>query len=1728
MEEKLATGSLLHTRIHRPKTCSDVIERVRLFERLNANLDNPLTLISAPAGYGKTTLVTSWLDHILAGADPGPFHTAWLSVNLVDNDPHTFFSALVAAIESAFPNACADIRAMLQSGQPVAPTWLTATISQACIALPSRLVLIVEDYYLITNEAVHAEMATLIRDWSLRVHTIIVTRSNPPLRLAQLRARQQLLEIRSHDLQFDRSELTTFVHGHLKNELPPSALDTLLARTEGWATGVRLATVSLQQRKDVATFIGEFERNSNRYIVDYLVDEVLEDQPAEMQTFLLHTAVLPRMSGPLCAVVAEGMNAPACQAMLEQLEQRNLFIVNLDDHRGWYRYHHQFQSLLLNRLRLEIGEAGIRDMRARAADWLASNGYTDEAIVDYAGIGDFDQAAHIIEHHLVALQNDEQWPRLSRWLSHMPEAELRQRHGLLIALGWVKRFQNADDQVAGLAAQAERLLAAADEAQQARWQAQLLALKTMGNVIPDAEERITIANQARWLAPREHIWVRTYAALRELQGNQAIGRYDSASNLIDDLLEASDFSDGKSLSRLHMAAAAVHSFEGALSAARWHAQWCRDYSLQHRMPMTAVWGSVFMGLVHFQRNELQDAEFHFRAVLDARLIANWQAIAYSAHALLCVWVEQGRMTEAQWVVDAVRELESATGNDTDRRISSALAAYLALHSGDARTALQWVRSSVADKPHSIRLSDPELPILAHILLAQNTPAGLARAQSGLTELLERKRSINDRLGYHEALVWLAQVQRAQNRPAEALDALEEAVAFGQPRGFVRWFVEGGESVREMLVQIAGAGRHAAEAQALLAEMARSQARSSPDPDNALLHTKLYKPRPSDAWVARPRLVRALDEGLSRKLILVDAPAGYGKTTLLAQWLSAQPLRSAWLSLDAADNDLGVFVSGIARAVHTIYPDSMQTTAMLLSAVRLPPVNQLANTLINELDDLPDEIILVLDDFHVIQSPEIVQIMSRLVDHPPSSLHLVLTTRVDPHLPLGKLRARGEILEIRAADLRFSSDQVREFLEHEVPQSLGANVTHMLEARTEGWPAGLRLVALSLNSAADPQSFIQAFAAGGGSHVTDFLVNEVLANLTPPTQDFLLRASLLDRFCAPLCAALGDTDGAGDAADAKALLAGIGRQNLFLVPLDSSGEWFRFHHLFRDLLRNQLQARISKEAIARLHARASDWLAAHGLQEEALQQARAAGDVDRIIALVEANAHTILNREEWMTLSRWLALVPQAMMEQRPKLLMAQVYVKFLRNERADIPSLLDQVDLALENSRSELSEDEMGAVRSEIEVMLYQSTISAGLRGDASAEVAFERALRLLPTTHRYVRGLAIMGLAMSMQMHGRKNEAEERLRMASAQMSSLDGFSVRVLFSQWVLKWFAAEVSAAGAVTERYLVATEEAGLLVSICWAHAFAGMRHHEMNNLSAAAEHFEIVVAHAHHCNFLAQVIARMDLMLAHQASGQPDLADAVLKDLRAHAKATQTFADWRLFDSIEARLHLLRGNLAGAMRWARSPSPLGGAEALSVSELPSLTRAQILIAQRSSDMLDEAMSLLQVLRERAQLSHYHGVSAKVMAVQASALYVLNRHDAALEVMTQAADIGERGGLIRTFADLGPDVLTVMRALAQATPAGSRRHDYLTRVIAAFGCAPAADVQLIEPASLTLRECEILELLDKHRSDKEIAEALVLSRLTVSKHTANIYRKLGVGNRREAVKKAHALGLLPRVA
>jgi LuxR family maltose regulon positive regulatory protein len=435
----------------------------------------------------------------------------------------------------------------------------------------------------------------------------------------------------------------------------------------------------------------------------------------------------------------------------------------------------------------------------------------------------------------------------------------------------------------------------------------------------------------------------------------------------------------------------------------------------------------------------------------------------------------------------------------------------------------------------------------------------------------------------------------------------------------------------------------------------------PDQDQILLQTKLHQPRLPRDLVVRARLVEGLNDVIDHPLALVCAPAGFGKTTLIASWLEgraagqaemAAPLPSAWLSLDESDSDLNLFLRYFIVALRTIFNDACAETLALLQAQRQPPQAVLYATFSNELDELPGEALLVLDDYHTIHGAEVHNLLGELALHWPKPLHLVLISRTSPPIPLGGLRAKGMIGEIRTRDLRFTTQETAAYLSRTQFALMSQEALPLLEERFEGWPAGLHLAALSLRSAGSQEAVLSALS-GENANITGYLVDEVLTHQNPAIHAFLLKTSILDRFCASLCeAVLGEMDGAWDA---RACLDWIERAELFITPLDNRREWYRYHHLFQELLQQRLSAEVGSEQVANLHCRASAWFEAQGLLDEALHHALAGGDLDLAARQMNAGLREVLNREDRPVLERWLRLLPEEMIQQRPDLLMLRVW-----------------------------------------------------------------------------------------------------------------------------------------------------------------------------------------------------------------------------------------------------------------------------------------------------------------------------------------------------------------------------------------------------------------------------------------------------------------------------------------
>ncbi len=901
----------------------------------------------------------------------------------------------------------------------------------------------------------------------------------------------------------------------------------------------------------------------------------------------------------------------------------------------------------------------------------------------------------------------------------------------------------------------------------------------------------------------------------------------------------------------------------------------------------------------------------------------------------------------------------------------------------------------------------------------------------------------------------------------------------------------------------------------------------------LLRTKLHRPRVSHDLVPRPRLVERLHRGLDRKLTLICAPAGFGKTTLACMWLQDSSRPAAWLSLDENDSDLRVFLSYFVAAVQTVFPDACPTTLGFLRAPQLPPLDHMATTFVNEITDLAEPVILVLDDYHAIQDEAVHELVATLIGNLPRHAHLVLASRVDPPWPLASLRAGRHMMELRADDLRFTLDEAQAFLEHVVGVKLTSEAVATLEGRTEGWIAALRLAALSMRGETDHAAFVQSFK---GTHrdLTDYLTTEVLSQQPQPIQDFLLRTSILDRFCAPLCDVILDDrrstiDEEPPSPLSQAILDELDQANLFLVPLDYERRWYRYHHLFQDLLRRRLQAQLNAEELASLHSRASAWLRDNGLIEEALRHALAAGDVEGAAQLVEDSRHDLLNREDWPTLERCLNRLPEAVVRGRPALLLARAWVLDLHYQIAGIPRLLQEAEACLSTDTGAWSESEIRDVRGEIDA-LWSLVLYLGDEGQRALESA-QRALERIPVAYAFARSFAVLILALAHQMTGQARTGVGTLGEFLAEVGTQpDIIIARVLIGQIYVHMLEGNCHQAAQALDQLQLVTSKARLTVSMVAAHWLLGRISYESNNLEAASQHF----SSAFELRYGAQYIMVHDTMIAlaltYQTQGMPEKAEETLTALRRFALDIGITQRLHEIDSFEARLALLQGDVQGAIRWAETVNLDMPTATLVFLELPIVTKARVLIAQGTDASLREATQLLQELLAYAESVHntYHQIG--LLALLALAYQAQRRTESALEALERSLRLAQPGGFIRTFVDLGPTMAGLLYQLAE----GRVAPEYVRQVLAAFPEAraegdPAHQIRqasraaLVEP--LTRRESEILLLLARHLTNQEIADSLVISPLTVKKHTINIYQKLGVNSRAQAVVQAGALGILP---
>ncbi len=856
-------------------------------------------------------------------------------------------------------------------------------------------------------------------------------------------------------------------------------------------------------------------------------------------------------------------------------------------------------------------------------------------------------------------------------------------------------------------------------------------------------------------------------------------------------------------------------------------------------------------------------------------------------------------------------------------------------------------------------------------------------------------------------------------------------------------------------------------------------------------------------MARRRLLSQLNEGLElgRKLVILAAPAGFGKTTLVSEWLGHKDPPAAWLSLDEDDNDLNRFLVYVIAALQRVAP---QLGAGLLGALqghRPPPANAALSALLNEIAALTSEVVLVIDDYHVIDLPAVDNALAFILEHQPANLRLVLATRVDPNLPLARLRARGQLTELRASDLRFTPAEAAAFLNEVMGLALSPEDVGALEQRTEGWITGLQLAAVSIRGQADVPGFIRAFT---GSHhfVLDYLVEEVLHQQPQAVQDFLLRTSILDRLCGPLC----DAVLAAPAESSQAVLETLERTNLFIVPLDQERRWYRYHQLFAELLRQRLplQAAPDGPTVAELHRRASQWYEANGQEVEAFEHAAAGEDVERAERLMDGGGMPLHYRGAMVPVLHWLARLPHEVLEARPSLLVAHATaLSHLGQQVNTIEEMLQTAEDALAaveptNDRRELlgkiaSIRAMLAVpRRQVETILTQS----------------RRALDFLHPDNQSDRTAMTWTLGYAYQIQGQRVEARQAYAEALASSEATGNLMIELAATTCLgqIQFSDNQLPAAVKTYERILQLAGEPPL-PGACEAYLGLAQVYYEWNALEEAERYLHLSLP-------LAQQMENVDtpaacgLLLARLKLAQRDVigASAALAETEAFV-AQHHFEHWRPALAAGQVLVWLRQGMLDEAEHAAGTHPL--------------SLARVRLAQGNSSA---TLALLEPELGEAEGNHWLDLQLQALVLQALGLRAQGEREAAAQVLATALALGEPGGLIRTFVDEGLPMLALLEEMPAAHVASEV---YRQRLLVAFGrgeseqrAAPGGQT-LVEP--LSDRERDVLNLLKTELTGPEIARQLSVSLSTLRTHTQNIYGKLGVKKRRAAVRRAEELGL-----
>lgn len=894
---------------------------------------------------------------------------------------------------------------------------------------------------------------------------------------------------------------------------------------------------------------------------------------------------------------------------------------------------------------------------------------------------------------------------------------------------------------------------------------------------------------------------------------------------------------------------------------------------------------------------------------------------------------------------------------------------------------------------------------------------------------------------------------------------------------------------------------------------------------SLLRTKLFVPPLRPDSVPRPRLTRCMIEGFRTRLVLISAPAGFGKTTLLCESLAKTDHPFAWISLDDADNDPVRFWTYFIAAFQTVYPNVGRISIRSLQSTQLPQIEPILTTLINEVADIPQDIVIVLDDYHIIVNQSIHDTMSFFIDHLPPQIHLAIATRVDPPLPLTRLRGRSQLYELRTADLRFTPDETEVFFNETMRLNLPDESVAALEHRTEGWIASLQMAAISMRDRNDTSNFVQAFS-GTHHYIMDYLTEEVLQRQEEDVQSFLLYTSVLDRMTSPLCNALTGKD------DGEQKLAQIEAANLFLVPLDEDRKWFRYHQLFADLLRSRL-SRYQPDLLLRLYRRASNWFEDEDLLTEAVHYALMAEDYERAANLTESIAMSMISESRHTALKGWLMKLPRDLIINRPWLCVSLASIHLIAGDFDEVEPLLETAENML-SAREGLQPSATGTESNFIlNHIIALRTTSALLHWEVTRTVDLcHEALSNLPNDQQTTRCLLTFNLGSAYWIKGELGIARRYLEESINLSRSTGNFFIALVALGHLADIQAKQgfLRQAAETNKRAIrLGTEWGGGEPLPATGYAFISLAHvlYEWNKIEEAMSHMiRGIELSGKGTESTIAVMAFPGLALLNQLENKTaEVSEALDRAGRIVSASNNTMISG-IAEAWLAKLALARGETHIAERWAALPENTD----LNLNEVPDawsefryLTLVRLHIVRGMSEGIPDC---LDKLRQKAEADGRIGSVIEALILQSLVFQMMDRSEESLVSFERALRLTEPEGYIRIFIDEGKPVDALLREAASRGICP----DYVEKLLRAFELPESSadqggeytEIHLSHP--LTTRELEVLKLMSEGSSSREIASELFVSVDTVKKHIKNIYAKLDVHKQTMAVTRARELGLV----